>query len=85
MNPKLLSVLLAYPDEALLGALPELRAACATLPRGERRSLDPVLDAQQHAHGTGFQQAAACSGSISSSGGASTRQRSSARGHLAAK
>ena len=45
MNPKLLSVLLAYPDDALLEEVPELRAAAATLPRGERRALEPVLDA----------------------------------------
>ncbi|HET7367695.1 MAG TPA: nitrate reductase molybdenum cofactor assembly chaperone [Gaiella sp.] len=44
MNPKLLSVLLAYPDESLLGALPELRAACAALPRAERRALEPVIE-----------------------------------------
>ena len=45
MNPKLLSVLLAYPDEALQDDVPELRAAAARLPRGERRALEPVLDA----------------------------------------
>ena len=45
MNPKLLGVLLAYPDDALVDALPELRAAAAALPRGERRPLQPVLDA----------------------------------------
>jgi len=45
VNPKLLSVLLAYPDDALLEEVPELRAAAATLPRGERRALEPVLDA----------------------------------------
>ena len=45
MNAKLLSVLLAYPDAALLEELPELRAASAGLPRAERRALDPVLDA----------------------------------------
>jgi nitrate reductase delta subunit len=44
VNPKLLSVLLVYPDEALVEALPELRAAAAALPRHERRALDPVLD-----------------------------------------
>jgi nitrate reductase delta subunit len=44
VNAKLLSVLLAYPDDALLEALPELREACAALPRAERRSLEPVLD-----------------------------------------
>lgn len=43
MNPKLLSVLLAYPDDVLLEGLPELRAASAALPRGERRALEPVL------------------------------------------
>lgn len=45
MSPKLLAVLLGYPDAALLEALPELRAASATLPRGERRALQPILDA----------------------------------------
>ena len=45
MNPKLLSVLLAYPDDALLEEVPELRAAVARLPRAERRALEPVLDA----------------------------------------
>jgi nitrate reductase molybdenum cofactor assembly chaperone NarJ/NarW len=45
VNPKLLGVLLAYPDDALVDALPELRAAAAALARGERRSLEPVLDA----------------------------------------
>jgi nitrate reductase delta subunit len=45
VNPKLLGVLLAYPDAALLEALPELRSAAAELPRGERRALQPVLDA----------------------------------------
>ena len=44
MSPKLLAVLLAYPDDALLAGLPELRAAAAELPRGERRALQPVLD-----------------------------------------
>jgi nitrate reductase delta subunit len=44
VNAKLLSVLLAYPDDALLEALPELHGACAALPRGERRALRPVLD-----------------------------------------
>ena len=44
MNAKLLSVLLAYPDEALVEALPELRDAAAELPRAERRALEPVLD-----------------------------------------
>ena len=44
MNAKLLSVLLAYPDEALVEALPELRDAAAELPRDERRALEPVLD-----------------------------------------
>ncbi len=44
MNAKLLSVLLAYPDEALVEALPELREAAAALPRDERRVLEPVLD-----------------------------------------
>ena len=40
MNAKLLSVLLAYPDEALVEALPELRSAAAELPRSERRALE---------------------------------------------
>ena len=39
MNAKLLAVLLVYPDEALVGAVPELRGACAALPRAERRAL----------------------------------------------
>jgi len=37
-------VLLAYPDEALLAGLPELRTAAAELPRAERRALQPVLE-----------------------------------------
>lgn len=45
MNAKLLSVLLAYPDETLVEALPELREAVAAQPRGERRALEPVVDA----------------------------------------
>ena len=45
MNAKLLSVLLVYPDEELIGALPELHEAAAKLPRDERRALEPVLDA----------------------------------------
>ena len=44
MSPTLLAVLLAYPDEALLAGLPELRTAAAELPRAERRALQPVLD-----------------------------------------
>jgi len=44
VSPKLLAVLLAYPDDALLAGLPELRAAAEELPRGERRALQPVLD-----------------------------------------
>jgi nitrate reductase delta subunit len=44
VNAKLLSVLLAYPDDALRDALPELRAAAAELPRGERRAVEGVLD-----------------------------------------
>ena len=44
MSPKLLAVLLAYPDDALLAGLPELRAAAAELPRGEQRTLQPVLN-----------------------------------------
>lgn len=45
MNAKLLSVLLTYPDEALVEALPELREAVARLPRRERRPLEPVIEA----------------------------------------
>ena len=45
MNAKLLAVLLSYPDDVLLDALPELREAAAELPRAERRALGPVLDA----------------------------------------
>jgi nitrate reductase delta subunit len=45
VNAKVLSVLLAYPDEELIGGLPELREATAQLPRDERRALEPVLDA----------------------------------------
>jgi nitrate reductase delta subunit len=45
VNAKLLSVLLGYPDEALVEAVPELREAVADLPRDERRALEPVLDA----------------------------------------
>jgi nitrate reductase delta subunit len=45
VNAKLLSVLLAYPDEALVEAMPELQDAAAELPREERRALEPVLDA----------------------------------------
>ena len=44
MSPTLLAVLLAYPDEALLAGLPELRTAAAELPRAERRALQPVLE-----------------------------------------
>ncbi len=44
MNAKLLSVLLAYPDEALVDGLPELREAAVELPRAERRPLEGVLD-----------------------------------------
>ncbi len=44
MNAKLLAVLLVYPDEELVAGLPELRAAAAELPRGERRAVEPVLD-----------------------------------------
>jgi nitrate reductase delta subunit len=44
VNAQLLAVLLAYPDEALVESLPELREAAAALPRSERRALDPVLD-----------------------------------------
>jgi len=45
VNPKLLGVLLAYPEAPLIDALPELRKATAGVPRGERRSLQPFLDA----------------------------------------
>ena len=45
MNAKLLSVLLAYPDEALVAAVPELQGAVAELPRAERRALEPVVEA----------------------------------------
>ena len=45
MNARLLSVLLAYPDDQLIAAVPELREASAPLPRDERRALEPVLDA----------------------------------------
>jgi len=44
VNARLLSVLLGYPDEALVDALSELRAAAAGLPRGERRAVEGVLD-----------------------------------------
>ena len=37
MSAKLLAVLLGYPDEALLEAVPELRAAAAQLERSRRR------------------------------------------------
>ena len=45
MNAKLLSVLLAYPDEELIDALPELLQAAAELPRDERRTLARALTA----------------------------------------
>ena len=45
MSAKLLAVLLGYPDEALLEAVPELRAAAAQLERSRRRALEPLLDA----------------------------------------
>jgi nitrate reductase delta subunit len=45
VSAKLLSVLLAYPDEELVAALPELRQETTQLPRDERRALEPVLDA----------------------------------------
>jgi len=45
VNAKLLTVLLAYPDEELTGALPELREASGQLPRAERRALEPALAA----------------------------------------
>jgi nitrate reductase delta subunit len=45
VNARLLSVLLAYPDEALVDAVPELQDAAAALPRAQRRALEPVLDA----------------------------------------
>jgi nitrate reductase delta subunit len=44
VNAKLLAVLLLYPDEELLASLPELSEAAAELPRGERASVDRVLD-----------------------------------------
>lgn len=45
MNAKLVAVLLGYPDEALVEAVPELRAAAATLGRAQRDALGPLLDA----------------------------------------
>ncbi len=45
MNAKLLAVLLGYPDEALVEAVPELRAAAARLGRAQREALEPLLDA----------------------------------------
>lgn len=45
MNAKLLAALLAYPDEELIDALPELREASGQLPRAGRRALEPLLDA----------------------------------------
>jgi nitrate reductase delta subunit len=45
MNAKLLAVLLAYPDEELVEAVPELRAAADGLSRSERRALEPLFDA----------------------------------------
>jgi nitrate reductase delta subunit len=44
VNAKLIALLLAYPSEELVEALPELREAAAELPRGQRRALDRVLD-----------------------------------------
>lgn len=44
MSAKLLAVLLSYPDEELVEAVPELRAAAGELSRGERRALEPLLD-----------------------------------------
>ena len=44
MNAKLLEVLLVYPDEELLDALPELHEAAAARPRAERHALEPVLE-----------------------------------------
>ncbi len=44
-SAKLLAVLLSYPDEELVAAVPELRAAAAGLARTERRALGPLLDA----------------------------------------
>ena len=44
MNAKLLAVLLSYPDEELVEALPELGAAAAELPRPERRALEPLVE-----------------------------------------
>ncbi len=45
MNAKLLALLLVYPDEELIEALPELREAAAGLPRAEHAPLERVLDA----------------------------------------
>lgn len=45
MRERLLAVLLSYPDDELVAALPELRGAVAELPRTERRALEPLLDA----------------------------------------
>lgn len=45
MNAQLLAVLLVYPDEELLAALPELREASRALSRSEQRALEPLLDA----------------------------------------
>jgi nitrate reductase delta subunit len=44
MSSKLLAVLLSYPDEELVEALPELREVAADLSRTERRALEPLLD-----------------------------------------
>jgi nitrate reductase delta subunit len=45
VSAKLVAVLLGYPDEALVDAVPELRAAAAQLPRAQRDALEPLLDA----------------------------------------
>lgn len=44
MNAKLLSLLLVYPDEELVAAEPELRAAAASLPRAQRDAVQSFLD-----------------------------------------
>lgn len=43
MNAKLLAALLAYPDEELVAALPELRRAAAGLPRRQRCAVEGFL------------------------------------------
>lgn len=44
MNAKLLSLLLVYPEEELVAALPELRDAATALPRGQRGGVEAFLD-----------------------------------------